>query len=453
MSNSDAAQHLGNTLLKDLAPYAPNSRKASNVDLQSIKVTIRSCGVVGAGVRNGDTLLHAFAESGNEVSMQLLLEMGARISTLNKSGYSALQLAVEKGHESVISLLLKHGATVDVHDSAQSPLFRAAILGQRGTVRLMLQHRKRSSFPAPVMLYNAALKGDFQILQILLENGAEDIRVSTATHSPFFKNPPPPARIRTALHEAVARGFPVFVIEMLANVDNIKTIDTRGKTPLHEAASGASIAVVETLLQKGADVLAIDFEGQTALHRAVCASPPSSAMATVKLLLEKGAKVDALNNCGSTPLHLTVFAEDSEPCPFVVELLLSKGASVCATEKLSKSALLDTAFRRTANSSTVLELLLDHGADIQGMLALGYHESEYISLLGSSAATKLLSKFASQRRFSHTSVTMGSQRTRFARINRVLSRNSTACTSKSLSLRIGKDGDSAVGGGMAFPVS
>lgn len=452
MSNSDAAQHLGNTLLKDLAPYAPNSRKASNVDLQSIKVTIRSCGVVGAGVRNGDTLLHAFAESGNEVSMQLLLEMGARISTLNKSGYSALQLAVEKGHESVISLLLKNGAVVDVQDSAQSPLFRAATLGQRGTVRLMLQHRKRSIFPAAVMLYNAALKGDFQILQILLENGAEDIRVSTSTRSPFFKNPPPPVRIRTALHEAVARGFPVFVIEMLANVDNTKTIDTRGKTPLHEAVSGASsIAIVETLLQKGADVLAVDFEGQTALHNAVCASPPSSARAMVKLLLEKGAKVDALNNYGSTPLHLTVFAED-EPCPLLVGLLLSNGASVCATEKLSKSALLDTAFRRTANSSIVLELLLDHGADIHGMLALGYHESEYISLMGSSAATKLLRKFASQRRFSHTSATMGSQRTRFARVNRVLSRNPTACTSIILSLRLGKNGDS-VGWALAFQVS
>lgn len=389
MRPADAAKELGSSLLNDLS--ARISLKSSNMDFESIRSTMNSCGVIGTTVRNADTLLHAFAESGNELAVQWLLKMGARVSTLSKSGYTALYLAVEKGGELVIRSLLKSGATVDAQDSTQDPLFRAATLGRVTSVRLLLEHRKGSNWAAPAMLYQTALNGHAEVLQILLENGAKDDRSGMQDDSPYFKKAAPPPRARTALHEAVARGFAVAIIERLVNKDNIRTTDKNGNTPLHEAASGQSVANVEMLLENGADILAVDFEGRTALHRAVCQSP--SSVAIVKFLLEKGAAVDAIDDSGNTPLQLAVFKD--ELCPDIVEQLLSFGANVKATEKLMKSALTESVSRRAA---PIVDLLLDNGADIRGLLELRYNEQDYASFVGSLTADKILKRLSSARR-------------------------------------------------------
>jgi ankyrin repeat protein len=417
MRPADAVRELGNSLLKDLSTRNPP--KSSNVDWESINTTIKSCGVIGTTARNSDTLLHAFSESGNELAVQWLLKMGARVSTLGKSGYTALYLAVEKGHEPVIRSLLNGGATVDAQDSKQDPLFRAATLGRVATVRLLLEHRKGSNWAAPELLYQTALNGHAKVIQVLLENGAKDDRSHLQDDSVYFKTAARALRARTALHEAVARGFSVAIIELLVHRDNIRTADKNDNTALHEAALGQSVATVEVLINNGADIHAVNFEGKTALHRAVCKSP--SSVAIVKLLLEKGAVVDAIDDDGNTPLQLAVFKD--ELCPDIVEVLLTFGANVKATEKLVKSALTESVLRGAA---PLVDLLLDNGADIAGLLQLRFNEMDYASLVGSLTADKILKRLSSQRRTN--SLNTDTRSTLLPRGTRKLSRKWTTCT-------------------------
>jgi ankyrin repeat protein len=423
MHPSDAAQQLGSCLLKNLS--RAHSPTKTSYDLESIKNNIKSYGVIGTAVRNSDTLLHAFAELGNEKAIQQLLDMGARVNTLNKSGYSALYLAVEKGHEHVIDVLLKNDATVDGQDSPQDPLFQAATLGRVGSVRPLLQYRKGSNWRVPAMLYQTAVNGHVDVLQLLLENGAKDSQSLTHDHSPYFKTPAL-HRARTALHEAVARGFLPGIVELLINKDNIKTVDLNGKTPLHEAASGHSIATVEVLLKYG--VQAADPEGNAALQRAVSTSPGTISPAA-KSPQEGGTYVDAIDNAGNTALHLAVF--NDEPDPAIVGLLLKYGANVNGTEKLTKSALTDAVLRE--NSSVIVDLLLEYNADINGLRELGHSLEDYATLVGSSTANEIIKRLSNpQRRNTQSSelVTKRTLRTKASWFN--LAKKKTICISSSI---------------------
>ena len=269
MQPSEASQQLGSRLLKNLSRTpSSDSLTVKYVDLDSVRKTVKSHGVIGTTVLNGDTLLHVFAESGNERAVQQLLDQGARISTIGKSGRTALYLAVEKGHEHVVDVLLKNDATVDEQDSPQNPLFLAATNGKVGLVRLLLRYRNGpSQWPAPETLYQTAAKGHVHVLQLLLENGAKDVRRARQDYNSCFRDSARPIRARTALHEAVARRFPSGIVDLLSNDDNIKTADLKGKTPLHEAVLGQCIATVEVLLKNGVKVLRPNSEGSTVLQR------------------------------------------------------------------------------------------------------------------------------------------------------------------------------------------
>ena len=136
--------------------------------------------------------------------------------------------------------------TVDEQDCPQNPLFLAATNDKVGSVRLLLKYRNGpSQWPVPEMLYQTAAKGHVHVLQLLLDNGAKDVRRARQDYHPCFRDPARPIRARTALHEAVAPGFPSGIVDLLSNDENIRTTDLKGKIPLHEAVLGQHIATAE----------------------------------------------------------------------------------------------------------------------------------------------------------------------------------------------------------------
>jgi ankyrin repeat protein len=71
--------------------------------------------------------------------VQLLVENGADMDVIvNKRGDTPLLWAASEGREAMVSLLLKLGATM--REDVRSPLMAAAIHGQLGTVKILLQH-------------------------------------------------------------------------------------------------------------------------------------------------------------------------------------------------------------------------------------------------------------------------------------------------------------------------
>jgi ankyrin repeat protein/tetratricopeptide (TPR) repeat protein len=419
MHPSQAAQHVGIRLLKSIAP------ETSSLNLETIRSSIKANGVVGLSARQNDTLLHVFAESGNEIAIDLLLLMGARPDTPSSShitslyltiendheaaakvllehgasiGTAELRLAVEKNRESLVRLLLEQGGVVETTDSRENALFGAATRGEIAMVHLLLQYRQGPKWSAPSMLYLTALNGHVAVVRLLLENGAIDSRAVSPDASPSFRNPARLPRIDTALHECVRQGLDEHIIKMMANPDNINVVDRNGETALHIAASRCFTRIVEILFERQADMNIRNFEGRTPLHCVVYHST-NDAADIVKRLLSRAPKLDEKDHQGNTPLHIALF-EAKPPSYEILRTFLDARADLKATTRLSQSALSHAIKLGLPLSSELTSLLIDHDVDINELGREGYNQSDYERLVGTVTASKIAQRLS--RNNNHT---------------------------------------------------
>ncbi|XP_072044726.1 uncharacterized protein, partial [Amphiura filiformis] len=103
-------------------------------------------------------------------------------------------------------------------------------------------------------LRQAALKGDYDEVQRLLDSGVNPTRADD--------------KGRTALHFATTKGNQQMVKLLLDNGADVNQKDSIGNTPLHLAAVGSHIDVVTALLQSGANAHELDRGGHTPLKLA-----------------------------------------------------------------------------------------------------------------------------------------------------------------------------------------
>jgi hypothetical protein len=138
--------------------------------------------------------------------------------------------------------------------------------------------------------------------------------------------------------------------------------DSFDATPLHWAAGANSVDGVSLLLNAGAEVGWVNASGHTPLSLTAQEGHPQS----MKLLLDHGADVDSLDG---------------------------RSANCCTGEK---SALLIACFN---GEVACVRLLLEAGASVEVMNALGYTPMAIACLLGHLPVAQLLSAFGAQRRF------------------------------------------------------
>jgi ankyrin repeat protein len=425
MSHYKAAQLFGYSLLKGLCDDPQFIR--AKLDFESIRQGIKFGGVAATG-SNGDTLLHAFSNNGNHDAVIFLLNLGANVEMPSKLSQTPLDLAVMTGHEQAIELLLKKGAIVYLEDHPTTALYKASTMGYTGSVRLLLEHRKPVSWDAPTLLYQTAVNNHATTLQVLLEYGAKDRRSVADDYSPFFKTQASRPRRRTALHEAIARGLPDSVIEMLINDDNVLAVDSKGRTVLHEGAICGSISVMELLMKSKAEISATDPEGNTPLHHAITRDTEESG-GIVKLLLENRANVNAIDNNGNTPLHLAIFT-DGLVSVEIIGLLFQYNADVNGTERLTREALAKMVARGTPGAAAIVNLLLNKNAEVAGLLDLKYNEEEYVRFMGPETARRILTRLSAARR--HNTQNSGARGRRGGSLwkrGRTVGRNTTMCIS------------------------
>jgi ankyrin repeat protein len=103
------------------------------------------------------------------------------------------------------------------------------------------------------------------------------------------------------LYSAVLRGQQDIIKLLLANGADINAKNKDGNTPLHETQAAVDAeAIINLLLDNGADINATNNQGNTLLNLFT----NGSHIRFVKLLVERGAQRDIKNSQGKTALDL-----------------------------------------------------------------------------------------------------------------------------------------------------
>lgn len=184
----------------------------------------------------------------------------------------------------------------------------------------------------------------------------------------------------TSLHYAAKRGD-LEIVEMLlqAGADIGVRTKSSSSTPLMTAAEFADVGVVDALIEAGAEVGKTDSYGRTALIR----SASRGAVDVVKILLDAGTDPNVVSRAHGAVLHVAAQRGDVS----VVELLLACGAKVDVRQSDRGTPLMLAA---TEGQSACVEILLNAGADFEARSQAGRTPLHYAALSGESKAVRLL---------------------------------------------------------------
>ena len=140
---------------------------------------IRALLAAGADANAGDgysAALHLAVERNAPAIVQLLIESGARLNTLNEHGWTPLRCAAEEGLEECARLLLAAAADARAGEASFSVLHKAAGLKTGAILRMLLPlglDLEMRDEGGQTPLFYAAQYGCSENLRLLLEAGAD----------------------------------------------------------------------------------------------------------------------------------------------------------------------------------------------------------------------------------------------------------------------------------------
>lgn len=161
----------------------------------------------------GRTPLHIAVQAGLLSHVAQLIDYGANINAIDRSGWSALHMAAQANHIHIVQLLIHCNAHLDQqitggNNRGYTALFLAIAAGHHPVIKLLLQHsadlNNIKDFYGDTLLHLTAKLGDLQTTDLLVHHGID--------------------------LDAGAEGW----------------------TPLHRAAAAGHYAIVKRLLESGA---------------------------------------------------------------------------------------------------------------------------------------------------------------------------------------------------------
>ena len=287
--------------------------------------------------------LNDFLKAKLEVERLFGKEPACMLPVFLANGFTALHLAVFSGQLEVIEFLVQHGA--DLRQSLHVAIFCcnskiARLLLAAGAEKDEKNNTLDSGMTA---LHLAAGSGCLEMVQLLIENGANIDVAMTGGQTPWQFMPPESVMNVSGRNPGLGRRGD----EMPRHLDLVKMRDlvrslndflkakleverlfgkepacmlpvflANGFTALHLAVFSGQLEVIEFLVQHGADL-------RQSLHVAIFCCNSKIA----RLLLAAGAEKDEMNNTldsGMTALHLAA----GSGCLKMVQLLVENGANI-----------------------------------------------------------------------------------------------------------------------------
>ena len=295
------------------------------------------------------------------VDIKYLLKLGASMDICDQEGTSPLEMALFSGILDLVEVFLpiektNNNTMPDNHKRSKH------------IVDYLLNRQKILGLCTPhclALLYFTIICKDNETFKFLLQTKQSDILKFRSCYS--------------LMHVVATYGTCELVQSLIdygVNV-NIKIVDeVEQSTPLHQAAFARNFEIVEMLVNKGADINAHSYYG-TPLHFA-CGNfngvryrnkfiPTDTSnldyvnrdiigAKIAKFLIERGADVDDKNCCLSTPLQIAA----SNKYHRVVELLLQHGADFSLKNRYGLSILHSAV---CGNRIEIIKIFLEKGLD------------------------------------------------------------------------------------------
>jgi ankyrin repeat protein len=334
-------------------------------DTAAVRALIRSGADVNARAGDGATPLLWAVHGGHLEIARALVDAGAAVDVANDFGITPLLHASRTGNAAMVDLLLRAGADPSrTHPEGETPLMAASRAGSAEAVRLLLARgaavNAAESFQQTTALMWAAAEGHLDVVDLLLEAGADPNRQARVTSLTERHNADHPTGGFTALMWAARRGDEAMVRRLVAGGANVNLKNGDGASAAMVAMYNDRFDVAATLIELGSDVndgslyVAVEMRDATTDQFAFDGSRrrpdhPNrlTALDLMRLLLERGAdpnkpftgqfhstSMPNTDRFDNTPFYRAAIAADVE----ALKLLIAHGADLSQTPPLPPQA-------------------------------------------------------------------------------------------------------------------
>lgn len=226
------------------------------------------------------TALYAASQSNREASVAFLVDKGANpnISDPN-TWYTPLHIAAQNGRAGIATVLLEKGkAKIDARSRrGETPLNIACAHGHANVVMVLISHNAPMD-EGRIFLLNACQSGEFEILQILIEQGhcnvdeTDEDGATALTSACRYGHIGIVKALLSHYNATVANVSPLYyasvyghteVVNFLLDFQECRRFINNAEllfTPLHAACMFNNVAVAQNLIEKGhADISVVAY--------------------------------------------------------------------------------------------------------------------------------------------------------------------------------------------------
>jgi ankyrin repeat protein len=300
-----------------------------------------------------DSKLALAVKTGDQATIQTLLQQRVDVNAPEVDGTTALHWAVRKDQIELVDRLIRAGANVKAANRyGITPLYLASVNGSAAVIEKLLKagaDPNSVSTEGETALMTASRTGNADAVKVFLAGGA-DPNARETWHGETALMWAVSQKHTVVARELIARGADIHARSSVNKWERQNTAEPRekwlplgGLTILHFAARQGCVDCIPVLLAAGAQIDTADEDGITPLLLSII----NGHYDVAGVLLEKGANPNVADRTGRTPLYSAVdfhtMPASNRPAPKetdneltsfdVLSRLLAKGADVNAQLK------------------------------------------------------------------------------------------------------------------------